>query len=86
MAERLRNAAQAAAAAAAQRGYPLRARLAQISVPLLVLRLHEDVAAGKGLPRDVPAWTRLIDLPDRGASLLQTAPEVAAQALESFLR
>jgi pimeloyl-ACP methyl ester carboxylesterase len=87
LAERLRNGARAmAAAAAAQRGYPLRARLAQISVPLLVLRLHDDVAASKGPPRDVPARTRLIELPDRCASLFETAPEIAAQALESFLR
>ncbi|MDE2050946.1 MAG: alpha/beta fold hydrolase, partial [Gammaproteobacteria bacterium] len=39
LAERLRNGAQAAAAAAAERSYDLRARLTQVSVPLLVLRL-----------------------------------------------
>ena len=86
LAERLRNGARAAAAAAAQRGYPLRARLAQTSAPLLVLRLHDEVIASKGPPRDVPARTRLIELPDHGASLFETAPEVAAQAFDSFLR
>jgi pimeloyl-ACP methyl ester carboxylesterase len=81
MAERLRNAAQAAAAAAAEREYPLRARLSQLSAPLLVLRLG-DV----GNARDVPARARLIELPERGGSLFETAPEIAAQALEGFLR
>ncbi|MGH9479381.1 MAG: alpha/beta fold hydrolase, partial [Terriglobales bacterium] len=38
LAERLRNASPAAAAAAAERGYALFPRLAQLSVPLLVLR------------------------------------------------
>jgi pimeloyl-ACP methyl ester carboxylesterase len=82
MAERLRNAAQAAAIAAAQHDYPLRARLAQLSVPLLVLRLGSDV----GSSRDVPARARLVELPGRAGSLFETAPDVAAQALEAFLR
>lgn len=86
LAERLRNGAQAAAAAAAERSYPLRARLAQASMPLLVLRLRDEVIANKGQARDLPARARLIELPERGASLFETAPEAAAQALESFLR
>lgn len=86
LAERLRNGAQAAAAAAAERTYQLRARLAQLAIPLLVVRLGEEVAANKGQARDVPARTRLVELPDRDASLFETAPEVAAQAVESFLR
>lgn len=85
-AERLRNGAQAAAAAAAARDYPLRARLAQVSVPLLVLRLREEVVANKGQAREVPARARLVELPERGSSIFATAPEAAAQALESFLR
>ncbi len=86
LAERLRNGAQAAAAAAAERTYQLRTRLAQLTVPLLLLRLGDEVVANKGQAREVPARTRLVDLPDRGASLFETAPEVAAQAVESFLR
>ena len=86
LAERLRNGAQAAAAVAAERTYQLRARLAQLAVPLLVLRLGEEVVANKGQAREVPARTRLVELPDRDASLFETAPEVAAQAVESFLR
>lgn len=82
VAERLRNGAPAALAAAAERDYPLRARLAQLSAPLLVLRLGTEVAS----VRDVPARARLVELPDRGGSLFETAPEIAAQALEGFLR
>jgi pimeloyl-ACP methyl ester carboxylesterase len=86
LAERLRNGAQAATAAAAERTYQLRARLAELTVPILVLRLGEEVVANRGQVRDVPARTRLVELPDRDASLFETAPEVAAQAIDSFLR
>ena len=86
LAERLRNGAQAAAAAAAERSYPLRTRLAEASIPLLVLRLRDEAPANKGEARDLPARARLIELPQRGASLFETSPEAAAQALESFLR
>lgn len=86
LAERLRGGAQAAAAAATERGYPLRARLAQLVMPLLVLRLRDEVAANKGQARDTPARARLAELPEQAASLFETAPEAAVQALESFLR
>lgn len=86
LAERLRNAHQAAAAAAAERSYALRPRLAPLAVPILVLRLREELVANKGQVRDLPARARLVELPARGASLFETAPEVAAQALEAFLR
>ncbi|MDE2447720.1 MAG: alpha/beta fold hydrolase [Gammaproteobacteria bacterium] len=86
LAERLRNGVQAAAASTAERGYALRSRLAQLTIPLLVLRLRDEVAADKGQARDVPARARLIELPEHGASLFETAPEAAAQALEAFLR
>jgi pimeloyl-ACP methyl ester carboxylesterase len=86
VAERLRNAAQSEAAAAAERAYPLRTRLAPISVPLLVLRLRDEVLANKGQARDLPARARVIELSERGGSLFEAAPEAAAQALETFLR
>jgi pimeloyl-ACP methyl ester carboxylesterase len=86
MAERLRNSAQAAVAAAAERGYALRTRLAQLSAPLLVLRLQDEVVANRGQAHDIPARARVVELPERGASVFETAPEAAAQALESFLR
>jgi pimeloyl-ACP methyl ester carboxylesterase len=85
LADRLRNgAAAAAAAAAAERTYPLRARLAPLATPLLVLRVGDE--ANRGQAHDVPARARVVDLPQQGASLFETAPEAAAQALESFLR
>ena len=86
LAERLRNGRLAAAAAAAERSYPLLPRLAQLTVPLLVVRLREDVGSDKGQARQVPARTRLVELPEHGASLFETAPEAAARALEGFLR
>lgn len=86
LAERLRNGAQAATAAAPARGYSLRPRLAQLSVPILVLRLRDEVVANKGQVRDMPARARVVELPERGDSLFETAPEAAAQAIESFLR
>lgn len=86
LAERLRNSGQAAAAAAAVSVYQMRPRLAQLTSPLLVLRLGEEIAGNKGQPRDLPARTRFVELPDRDASLFETAPEVAARAVESFLR
>lgn len=86
LAERLHNGTQAAAAAAAERSYVLLPRLAQLSVPLLVLRLREDVGVDRGPARQVPARARLVELSDHGSSLFETAPEAAAQALEAFLR
>lgn len=86
VAERLRNSAQIAAAASAQRGYALRTRLAQTSVPLLVLRLREEVAANNAPPREMPARARVIELAEWGAEIFETAPEAAVQALEAFLR
>jgi hypothetical protein len=55
-------------------------------MPLLVLRLREEVVANKGQARDAPARARLVELPEPAASLFETAPEAAVQALESFLR
>ena len=86
LAERLRGGAQAAAAAAAEHAYPLRARLAQLTLPLLVLRLRDEVVANRGQAREVPARARLVELPERGTSVFETAPEAALQAVESFLR
>jgi len=86
LAERLRNAGPAAAAVAAERTYSLRARLAQLSMPLLVLRLRDEVGASPAQARDLPARARLVELPEREASLFETAPEAVAQAMESFLR
>lgn len=86
LAERLRNATQAAAAIASERAYPLRARLAEIAAPLLVLHLGDDPPANTGPGRDLPVRARLVELPRHGASLFESDPTAAAQALEPFLR
>ncbi|HXS20359.1 MAG TPA: alpha/beta hydrolase [Steroidobacteraceae bacterium] len=86
LAERLRNASQAVAAAAAERAYSLRARLAQLSIPLLALHLRDEVGRNTGAARDLPARARLVELPNHDASVFYTAPEAAAQAMEAFLR
>lgn len=86
LAERLRNGAQAAAAAAAQRAYPLLPRLSTLTAQLLVLRLRDDLRTQARPAPGVPARARLIDLPAHDSSIFGTAPEAAAQALESFLR
>ncbi|HET9018243.1 MAG TPA: alpha/beta fold hydrolase, partial [Acetobacteraceae bacterium] len=62
VAERLRNSAAAAAAAVAEREFRLHPRLAQISMPLLVVRLSDDVGAYRGQAREVPARARLVEL------------------------
>ena len=86
LAERLRNGAQARHAAAAERAYELRPRLTQLSVPFLVVRLGDEVVANRARTLDVPARARVVELPERHASLFETAPQVVAQAVESFLR
>ncbi|MGH8199351.1 MAG: alpha/beta fold hydrolase [Steroidobacteraceae bacterium] len=88
LADRLRNGAPAAvaAAASAERTYQLRARLSPLTIPLLVLCVGGEVVTNKGQARDVPARARVVELPEQGASLFETAPEAAARALESFLR
>lgn len=58
----------------------------QLSMPLLVLRLRDEVGANATQPRDLPARARRVELPEHGASVFETAPQAAAQAMESFLR
>lgn len=86
LADRLRNGALAAAAATAEQAYQLRSRLAPLAMPLLVLRVGSEVVANKGQVRDMPARARVVELPEHGACLFETAPEAVAQALASFLR
>lgn len=88
LADGLRNGAQAAAAAAtaAAHAHQLRARLAPLATPMLVVRVGDEVVANKGQVRDMPARAGVVELPEHGACLFETAPEAVAQALVSFLR
>jgi pimeloyl-ACP methyl ester carboxylesterase len=82
-AERLRNAAGSAHAAAAERDYPLRERLSGISQPLLVLHPAEG-PRGLGLSGvDVPAQARRTPCAD--IAELQAAPEPLVAAIRDFL-
>jgi len=72
--------------AAAARQYPLRERLARITQPLLVLRPRDEYwDAAAGVRSALPA-ARVVDLPELGADLLESAPARVAEAVQGFLR
>lgn len=71
---------------AALRQFPLRERLARLSQPVLVLRPRDEGwDAAAGVRGALPA-ARIIDFPEHGAELLQSAPERVAEAVRGFLR
>jgi pimeloyl-ACP methyl ester carboxylesterase len=82
-AERLLNGAQAAAAAAAEREYPLRERLRQTAQPLLLLHSSEWPGGFGALIEDLPAHSRR-PLPG-GVALFESAPQSIAAAIQDFL-
>jgi pimeloyl-ACP methyl ester carboxylesterase len=87
-------AASAPAAAAAPAGdlgaaaaaYALRERLGRISQPLLVLRPRDACWDATVRVREVRPAARVLDFPEQGADLFQSAPDAAAQAVRAFLR
>jgi len=72
--------------AAAVAGYALRERLARVSQPLLVLRPRDEWWDPAGRVREVQPSARVLDLPDQGPDLIQSAPETVAEAVRAFLR
>jgi len=66
--------------------YPWRERLARVAQPLLVLRPRDGSWDAAARVRDVLPAARVVDLPDQGADLLQSAPGVVAEAVGPFLR
>jgi pimeloyl-ACP methyl ester carboxylesterase len=72
--------------AAAAAAYALRERLGRISQPLLVLRPRDEWWDVTARVRETQPAARIVDLPDYGADLFQSAPGVVADALRSFLR
>jgi pimeloyl-ACP methyl ester carboxylesterase len=66
--------------------YPLRERLARVTQPLLVLRPRDGSWDAGARVREVQPAARVVDLPDQGEDLLQSAPGVAAEAVRPFLR
>jgi pimeloyl-ACP methyl ester carboxylesterase len=71
---------------AAAAGYALRERLAKVSQPLLVLRPRDEWWDATGRVREVQPAARVLDLPDQGPDLLQSAPDKVAEAARAFLR
>ena len=66
--------------------YPLRERLARVTQPLLVLRPRDGSWDAAPRAREAQPALRLVDLPDQGEDLFQSAPGVAAEAVRPFLR
>ena len=72
--------------AAAAAGYALRERLGRISQPLLVLRPKDEWWDATGRVREAQPGARLLDLPDYGPDLFQSAPGAVVDAVRTFLR
>lgn len=72
--------------AAAAAGYALRERLARVSLPLLVLRPRDACWDAAARLREIQPAARVLDLPDHGLDLFQSAPGAVAEAVRGFLR
>jgi len=72
--------------AAAATGYALRERLGRISQPLLVLRPRDEWWDVTARAREAQPAARLLDLPDHGPDLFQSAPGAVVDAARAFLR
>jgi pimeloyl-ACP methyl ester carboxylesterase len=70
-------------AAAAQ--YPLRERLGRVSQPLLVLRPRDEWWEAGPRVREAHPAVRVLDLPEQGADLFQSAPGRVTEAVRGFL-
>lgn len=84
VADGLRSGAQADWAGAAERDYPLRARLARLSLPVLVLRCQDESRESAARVREALPRARLLEFPAHGAALFETAPATANEALGGF--
>jgi pimeloyl-ACP methyl ester carboxylesterase len=71
---------------AAAAGYALRERLGRVSLPLLVLRPRDEWWDATARVRETQPAARVLDLPDHGADLFQSAPQAVAEAVRGFLR
>jgi pimeloyl-ACP methyl ester carboxylesterase len=72
--------------AAAAAAYALRERLGRVSLPLLVLRPHDECWDATARVREAQPAARVLDFPDQGADLLRSAPGAVAEAVRGFLR
>jgi pimeloyl-ACP methyl ester carboxylesterase len=81
-----RSGAAAGDLGAAAAGYALRERLGRVSLPLLVLRPRDEWWDATARVREAQPAARVLDLPDHGADLFQSAPQAVAEAVRGFLR
>lgn len=72
-------------AAAAGLRHPLRERLALVRQPLLVLRPKDSLWEASLRVREVLPAARIVDLPEQGEGLFETAPQAVLAALREFL-
>lgn len=66
--------------------YALRERLGRVSLPLLVLRPRDEWWEATSRVREAQPSARVVDLPDYGPDLFQSAPGAVAEAVRAFLR
>jgi len=72
--------------AAVAAAYALRERLGRVSQPLLVLRPRDEWWDAAARVREAQPAARVLDLPDHGGDLFQSAPGAVADAVRGFLR
>jgi pimeloyl-ACP methyl ester carboxylesterase len=85
-ADKLRSGPQGAWGMAATVQYPVRERLALITQPTLVLRPKDEFWDVTARAREFLLKARVVDLPEQGPALFETAPEAAASAIKDFIR
>jgi pimeloyl-ACP methyl ester carboxylesterase len=84
--EKLRNSIHPAWLAHAALQYAVRERLGLISQQVLLMRPRDDLWDATSRAREVLPKARCVDLPDQGAALFETAPELVADGIKEFLR
>lgn len=84
-AEKLRNGPNAWWGANAVMNWQARERLPLVRQPVLVLRPRDDLWEATARARALLPDARLVDLPDFGFGVFETAPEVIAGQIRAFL-
>jgi pimeloyl-ACP methyl ester carboxylesterase len=80
------NGALFAQAAVALRHYAMRERLGAVTQPVLVLRPRDELWEATQRAREVLPRARIVDLPDHGTALFESAPQVVVDTVREFLR
>lgn len=65
--------------------HPAADRLVAVTQPVLVLRPKDDLWEPTARVRDLLPKARVVDVPEHGQSVFDTAPTVVVQALQEFL-